>query len=234
MYKPFSDEDGSVKQFGKEIRDSHFMFDSEMTFLNHGSFGGVPRPLFTKQLQVLEKIESNPDCFYEYLALQEWQKAVAKVAKFVGSSPNNLAFIANATSNGTIALQSLNLQKSDGILITNLTHESLSFTATHFARLTGAETYCLDFTFPLVSKQDIIDKYRQILNDTPNIKVAIIDHITSPTAVQMPIKELIDLCRSKNVKSIIDGAHAPGQIPLQLDDWQPDFYSGNCIIIIRN
>ncbi|EDV25899.1 uncharacterized protein TRIADDRAFT_55440 [Trichoplax adhaerens] len=227
MYKPFTHEDGNEKQFGKEIRDCDFMYDPKMTFLNHGAFGGVPRPLFARRLQVLERIESNPDEFFEYLVLQTWQTAVAKVAGFVGSSPSNLTFIPNATSNGTIALQSLNLQQSDGILITNLTHESLRFSAAHFAKLTGAKLYCINFTFPLISKQDIIDKYQEMLNDTPAIKVAIIDHITSPTAVKMPIEELIKLCRTRNVKSIIDGAHAPGQVPLNLDDLQPDFYSGN-------
>ncbi|EDV24109.1 uncharacterized protein TRIADDRAFT_57264 [Trichoplax adhaerens] len=214
-------------KFGKEIRQNDFCYSQHLFILDHGSYGGVPRQVLKVKSKYEEIAEKNPFQWNLNEVLHHWRASIARVAELVGSSSNNLTFVLNATAGVMTALRSTNFTPNDGILINNLTYTSMQYAAQQIAEETGCKVYSVNFTFPIRHSQEIVNSYRQMFDEHPDIKFAIIDYIVSPTAMLMPIKPIIKLARERNIISFIDGAHAPGQIELHLDELGCDYFTGN-------
>lgn len=205
-----------------------FLLDPDVLFLNHGSFGACPRPVFEDYQRWQLKLERQP---VEFLDSRRGLKAnlhVAReaLAKELNTAPDNIAQVSNATTGLNVVIQSLPLQPGDEILTTNHEYNALEKTWIYVARKTGAKVVVMQVDLPLTSAQDFHNAVARGFSE--RTKVLFLSHITSPTALLFPIESLVAEARSRGVFSVIDGAHTPGHIPLDLEAIGADFYSGNC------
>ncbi|WP_240229971.1 aminotransferase class V-fold PLP-dependent enzyme [Devosia lacusdianchii] len=203
-----------------------FLLREDVVFLNHGSFGACPRPVFQAYQNWQLELEGQP---VEFLGrrLSEFMRAPrVALAEELGTSPDNVAGVVNATAGLNIVAQSLDLKPGDQILTTDHEYSALEKTWAYVCRKTGAEVVVVDIPLPLTSEAQFTDT---IVNAFTNrTKVLFLSHITSPTALLFPIERSIAAARERGIWSIIDGAHTPGHIKLDLDAIGADFYSGNC------
>jgi isopenicillin-N epimerase len=205
-----------------------FLLDPEVVFLNHGSFGACPRPVFEDYQRWQLQLERQPVEFLDSrrgLAINLAVVRQAMAAEF-GTTPDNIAAVTNATSGLNIVIQSIPLQAGDEILTTDHEYSALDKTWAYVARKTGAKIVVVDVPLPLTSAEAFHDAVAAGM--TARTKVLFLSHITSPTALLFPIESLIAEARTRGIYSVIDGAHTPGHIPLALDTMGADFYSGNC------
>lgn len=206
----------------------HFLLDPDVVFLNHGSFGACPRPVFEDYQRWQNKLERQPVEFLDSRRglAPNLRVARAALAVEVGSDPQNIAMVSNATTGLNIALQSLPLGEGDEILTTTHEYSALEKTLVFIARRTGATIVTVDIPLPLEAAATFEDAV--LAGMTPRTRVLFLSHITSPTALLFPIERLIAEARQRDIFSVIDGAHTPGHIPLALDALGADVYSGNC------
>jgi isopenicillin-N epimerase len=205
-----------------------FLLDPEVTFLNHGSFGACPRPVFEDYQRWQLTLERQPVAFLDSrrgLATNLLVMREAMATEF-GTTPDNIAAVTNATGGLNIVAQSIPLAPGDEILTTNHEYSALEKTWAFVARRTGAKIVVVDIALPLTSAAAFHDAV--VAGMTERTKVLFLSHITSPTALLFPIESLIPEARRRGILSVIDGAHTPGHIPLSLDALGADFYSGNC------
>ncbi|XP_041370642.1 probable L-cysteine desulfhydrase, chloroplastic [Gigantopelta aegis] len=224
------DLDGLDKnvQFGSYFKHTETSLTKDIVFLNHGSYGTVPKRVAAAQTRYREEMERNPDLWFRQASLDHWLKAVSVLADFFHCHSQDLVLVPNASTGINSVLMSCKLKTGEAILITRLTYGSIQKATSHVTkRFEGTEAVFLDITFPISSAQQIVDLYEECFKSHPNIKLAVIDYITSPSSVVMPVKELITLCHHYSVLSVIDGAHTPGHIPLHLNDLDADFFTGN-------
>lgn len=203
-----------------------FLLREDVVFLNHGSFGACPRPVFQAYQNWQLELEGQP---VEFLGrrLSEFMRAPrVALAEELGTSPDNVAGVVNATAGLNIIAQSLDLKPGDQILTTDHEYSALEKTWAYVCRKTGAEVVVVDIPLPLTSEAQFTDTIVNAFTD--RTKVLFLSHITSPTALLFPIERSIAAARERGIWSIIDGAHTPGHIKLDLDAIGADFYSGNC------
>ena len=212
--------------FGQSLKES-FMFDDSFVYINHGSFGVVPKVVHEKRLQILQDLESNPDVWFRYKYMPLVLSSIDTVASLINCNKDEVVFVENATSGVTTALNSLNLQPNDGLLISSISYENVKFTSDRLCKRDMKATYhILDLTPPYTSKEEVVERYRNYLSNHCDIRVAIVDHITSPSAMLLPVKDIVNVCHEFGVKVIVDGAHAPGQVQIDVNDLGAEFYVG--------
>jgi isopenicillin-N epimerase len=205
-----------------------FLLDPEVTFLNHGSFGACPRPVFEDYQRWQLKLERQPVEFLDSRRGLKTNLLAAReaLAKELHTSPENIAQVSNATTGLNVVIQSLPLKPGDEILTTNHEYNALEKTWAYVSRKTGAKIVVVTVPLPLTSVQQFHDAVAAGFTDRTT--VLFLSHITSPTALLFPVESLIAEARTRGVWSVIDGAHTPGHIPLDLEKIGADFYSGNC------
>jgi isopenicillin-N epimerase len=206
----------------------HFLLDPDVIFLNHGSFGACPRPVFEDYQRWQLTLERQPVAFLDSRrGLAPRLKAAREaLAAELGTSDQNIAMVTNATVGLNVVAHSLALAPGDEILTTDHEYAALEKTWMVVAKRTGAKIVVAEVPLPLVSAEAFHDAIAAKFTD--RTKVLFLSHITSPTALLFPVESLITAARQRRVISIIDGAHAPGHIPLALDALGADFYAGNC------
>jgi isopenicillin-N epimerase len=188
-----------------------FLLDPEVTFLNHGSYGACPAPVFERYQELQRELERNPVEFLGRRFYDLTEEARAALAAFVGARADDLVFVPNATAGLNAVIRSLRLEPGDEVLTTR--HEYGAVTRTW--RFAGA-------TLVDVEPEELATAIG------PRTKAVSVSHITSPTALVLPVEEICAAARAAGVLSIVDGAHAPGQLPLDLDRLGADIYAGNC------
>lgn len=205
-----------------------FLLDPDVLFLNHGSFGACPRPVFEDYQRWQLELERQPVAFLDSRRGLKTNLQVAReaLAKELNTAPDNIAQVQNATTGLNVVIQSLPLKPGDEILTTNHEYNALEKTWAYVARKTGAKIVAVTVPLPLTSVQQFHDAVAA--GFTSRTRVLFLSHITSPTALLFPIETLVAESRKRGVFSVIDGAHTPGHIPLDLDALGADFYSGNC------
>lgn len=208
------------------ISRDEWQLDPEFTFLNHGSYGATPRSVIAEQDRWRVRMEKHPTGFMTYELPTALRAAAAHLAAFVGCNEADLVFVENATVGCNTVLNSLSLSQGDEILVTDHCYAAVRNAADHIARKSGARVVEAEISFPLTGASQIVEAVASKLG--PRSRIAILDHVTSPTAVIFPIHELTALCRSAGVRVLIDGAHAPGMLPLDISSMGVDWYVGNC------
>jgi isopenicillin-N epimerase len=204
----------------------HFLLRDDVVFLNHGSFGACPRPVFeTYQAWQLE-LERQPVAFLGRDLSERTKVPRVALSAFLGTTSENIVGMVNATEGLNIVAQSLDLKEGDEILTTDHEYSALEKTWTYVARRTGAKIVTVKVPMPFVSEAAFTDTLLAAM--TERTKVLFLSHITSPTALVFPIERPIAEARKRGIWTVIDGAHTPGHIPLNLDAMGVDFYSGNC------
>jgi isopenicillin-N epimerase len=202
-----------------------FLLDPNIIFLNHGSFGASPKPVFETYQTWQRKLEEQPVLFLGRSYHELLQTAKEPLAAYLGTFHQNLLFVPNATYGVNLIARSLDLQPGDEILTSNHEYGACDYTWQFLTAKSGARYIHRAIPFPSQTDQEIVKNFWQGV--TPNTKLIYLSHITSPTALRLPVEEIIRRAREAGILTLIDGAHAPGQIPLDLDTLQADFYTGN-------
>jgi isopenicillin-N epimerase len=205
---------------------SQWLLDPDISFLNHGSYGAVPRTVLGEQHRLQQRMERNPN---EFLALElphALRTGADRLAAFVKGAGSDLAFIENATAGCNIVLGSVRLSAGDEILLTDHGYPAIRKAAEHHAARAGAVVVEARVPFPVSDPIEIINAVASRLG--PRTRLVILDHVSSPTAIVFPVRQLTALCHEAGAKVLIDGAHAPGMLSLDIPAIDADWYVGNC------
>jgi isopenicillin-N epimerase len=208
-----------------ELR-SMFLLDPEVIFLNHGSFGACPKPVFDSYQHWQRELERQPVEFIQRRQDDLIDSARGRLASELNVSPDDVVFVPNATSGLNVFARSMKLQPGDEILATDHEYGALNLTWQHVCARTGAKYVQQEIPLPVTTPEAMIETLWQGVTD--RTKVIFLSHLTSPTALIFPVAEICHRAREAGIISIIDGAHAPGQLPLDLTAIGADVYSGNC------
>ncbi|MBW4445822.1 MAG: aminotransferase class V-fold PLP-dependent enzyme [Spirirestis rafaelensis WJT71-NPBG6] len=216
--KNFKLQSSSFQQF--------WSLDTSVTFLNHGSFGACPRTVLEAQQRLREQLEHEPLRFFG----REWEplldEARKKLAEFVGGDAEDLVFVPNATTGVNSVLRSLVFHPEDEILTTNHEYNACRNALDFIASRTGARVVVAKIPFPIESPQEILDAV--IEQVSPKTRLALLDHVTSQTGLIFPLQQLVKQLQQRGVDTLVDGAHAPGMLPLNLLEIGATYYTGNC------
>jgi isopenicillin-N epimerase len=213
----------------------HWALDPNITYLNHGTVGATPRPVLELQQQLRDEMERQPSRFM----LREWmpqagnplpgrprvREAADAVAAFLGASGDDVVFVDNATAGANAVLRSVQLKPGDEVVILELAYGAVINTAFYVARQQNAKLIRIELPPSLNSPEQVVDAVSGALS--PRTRLAVIDHITSESALVMPIAEIVSRCHAKGIPVLADGAHAPGAIPLDIPAIGADWYIAN-------
>lgn len=203
----------------------HFLLRDDVAYLNHGSYGACPKPVFAAYQAAQLELEREPVDFLGRNLQAMLGEVRVEVAKELGTHADNIVGLTNATVGLNIVAQSLDLKPGDQILTTDHEYAALDKTWAYVCRKTGAEIVRVEVPLPLVSEEQFTAAI--LAGMTERTKVLFLSHITSPTALLFPIEGLVAEARKCGIISVIDGAHVPGHMPLDLDALGADFYAGN-------
>lgn len=202
-----------------------FLLDPSVVFLNHGSFGATPRPVFESYQRWQLELERQPVEFLGRRANELLKGAREVLAEYLGTKSENLVYVTNATTGLNMVARSLHLHAGDEVLASDHEYGALDHTWQYLARRDGFTYVRQPIPVPVTTVENFVETFWQGV--TPRTKIIFLSHITSSTALIFPIAEICNRARQQGIFTIIDGAHAPGQIPLSLDALGADFYSGN-------
>jgi isopenicillin-N epimerase len=204
----------------------YFLLDPSIVFLNHGSFGVTPRPVFEEYQNWQLRLEHQPLLFlgreFDGLLLE----SRTALGKYLNANPEDLVYIPNATYGVNIIARSLKLQPDDEIPTTDHEYGACDYTWEFIGEKTEAKYIHRSIPLPVHTKEEIVEQFWQGV--TPKTKVIYLSHITSPTALCLPVNEICRRAREMGILSIIDAAHSPGQMPLDVQQLGADVIFGNC------
>ena len=204
-----------------------FAIDPSVAFLNHGSYGACPRPVIAAQRRWQDALERQPVAFMDPRHLRaRFAEVRAALADELGAQPGDLFWATNATEGLNLVARSLPLGPGDEVLATDHEYAALDKTWDFVCRRTGAQLRRVKVPLPLVSEAEFTDAILAGL--TVRTRVLFLSHVTSPTALVLPVARAVAAAREKGIITVIDGAHAPGLVPLSLGALGADFYAGNC------
>jgi isopenicillin-N epimerase len=220
--------------FGHEMLE-HWMLDPGCTYLNHGTVGATPRRVLAVQQALRDEMERQPSRFMlrELAGHQPapWRgesrirEAARAVAEFVGSRPQDLVFVPNVTTGLNAVLRSVPLAPGDDVLILDLAYGAIALAAGVAARERGAALNTVEMPYPVRDAAGIVEAVASAL--TPRTKLAVIDHVTAQTALVLPVAEIARECHARGVPVLVDGAHAPGSVALDIPAIGADWYAAN-------
>ncbi len=202
-----------------------FLIRDDITFLNHGSFGACPRAVFARYQDWQRQLERQPIAFLLRERTALMADALAKIAAFLHVRADDIVFVTNATSGMNVAVRSLPLGAGDEILTSDHEYGAINRLLEYKAAKTGARIVRHQVALPYTSDEDFVDAL--FAKVTGRTRAIVISHITSPSALILPIAQICRRARGHGILTIIDGAHAPGQLPLDLDAIGADCYAGN-------
>jgi len=205
---------------------SQFLLNPNITFLNFGSFGACPKPIFYDQQKWQLEMETEPVQFIAFKGFEYLKKSREALSEYVHCHPDNLVYTPSPSYAMNIIAKSFKLNLGDEILSTNLEYGALDRTWNYYCKKSGAKYVRQPITLPLTSKEKFIEDFFKGL--TEKTKAIFISQITSTTALIFPVKEICEIAKEKGLFTIVDGAHVPGHIPLDLRDLKADVYTGAC------
>ncbi|MEE8497730.1 MAG: aminotransferase class V-fold PLP-dependent enzyme [Acidimicrobiia bacterium] len=194
---------------------SDWGLDPGIAFLNHGSFGASPGEVLAEQRRLRDRMEANPVQFFAFEVTDLLTDARMPAAEFVGADPNGFAFVANATAGVNTLLRSFPLEAGNEILVTDHGYEACNLAAEHIAARRGASVRFARLPVPATDAQELRTAVLEAV--TAETRIAVIDHITSPTSLVLPVEEIVSDLAALGVATIVDGAHALGQLDLEID-----------------
>lgn len=205
---------------------NEFLLDSDIIYLNHGSFGACPKPVFEVYQEWQRVLERQPVEFLGRRANDLLLESRRRLGDYLGVSPQDLVYFTNPTTAVNMVARSLSLKPGDEILTTNHEYGAMDRTWRFITRKTGACYVVQPIEIPVENEEQIVGKF--FSGVTTRTKVIFISHITSPTALIFPVKQICTIAKQMGILTIVDGAHAPGQIELDLSSIDADIYVGAC------
>ena len=203
----------------------HWTLDPNTVFLNHGSFGACPQEILDYQVQLRQKLESDPVKFMETESKDLWSEALNILSDFINADSDGMAFVTNATSGVNTVLKALDLQPDDEIIVPDHSYQACWNSIDFVTEKTGAKTVVVPLPFPIESDQQIIDTI--LSHTTAKSRLALIDTVTSPTGLLMPFEALTKTLQSQGIDVLLDAAHGPGIVPLNIEELKPAYATGN-------
>ena len=213
------------EQIDKNIA-SCFMLNPDVTYLNHGSFGACPEPIFNSLIKWQKKLEREPVKHLAFDVYDYLEESRAALGAYINCDKEDLAFFPNPSTALNTVLRSLKLEKGDEILTTDHEYGAMDRAWSFLSKKKGIRYIKQKVNLPIKSKEAFINDF--IKGVSEKTKVIFLSQITSSTALVFPVQEICDFARENNIITIIDGAHVPGQIELDIKKMNPDFYSGAC------
>ena len=208
------------------ISPGSWTLDRSITFLNHGSFGAAPKAVLAAQDRYRAEMELEPVRFLGREVVERIDRARARLARFVGAETPDLVFVPNATTGVNSVLRSLRLRPGDEILVTDHGYNACRNAAEFVCEQSDARLVVARVPFPIRSPRQVLEAV--LGGITTRTRLALVDHVTSPTGLVFPVRELCAELSGRGVASLVDGAHAPGMLPLSLADLGASYYTGNC------
>jgi isopenicillin-N epimerase len=203
-----------------------WLLDPAVTFLNHGSFGACPIPVLEVQQQLRHRLERQPLQFFDHDFEPLLDQARDRLAEFVGADSLDLVFVPNATTGVNAVLRSLSFSPDDELLTTNQEYNACRNALNFVAERSGAKIVVANVPYPIESPQQVIESVLKEVSE--KTRLVLIDHVTSQTGLVLPIAPLIQEFRDRGIDTLVDGAHAPGMVPLDLKALGATYYTGNC------
>jgi isopenicillin-N epimerase len=203
----------------------YWILDPNITFLNHGSFGACPKLILDEQTKLRTSLESDPVTFMESTARELWAESLVRLSKFINADSEGMTFVTNATSGVNTVLKSLDLKPNDEIIVLDHSYQACWNAVDFITKKAGAKTVVATIPFPIDSNEQIIEGILQKV--TERTRLALIDTVTSPTGLRLPFEELVSELQSRNVDVLLDAAHGPGIVTLDIKKLDPAYVTGN-------
>jgi isopenicillin-N epimerase len=203
----------------------YWAFDRGLVFLNHGSFGACPKPVLAMQSALRKEMEASPVRFLWRLYETRLQPARTALANFLGANQRDLVFVSNATTAVNAVARSWKLRRGDEILTTNLDYNACRNVLAEVAKAAGAKVVVATIPFPIRHADDLVGTILSCV--TPRTRYAMIDHVTSGSALVLPVARIVRELETRGIDTLVDGAHGPGMLSLNLRNLRPAWYCGN-------
>jgi len=205
---------------------SQFLIRPDITYLAFGSFGACPRPIFEDYQKWQLELESEPAQFMAVNGPAYIKRSRETLAGYINCDANDLVFTTNPSYAINIIAKNLKLDPGDEVLSTNLEYGALDRTWNYYCKKSGAKFVRQKINLPLVSKEQFVEDFFRGL--TERTKAIFISQVTSSTALVFPVKEICEIAKAKGLLTVVDGAHVPGHISLNLAELKADIYTGAC------
>ncbi len=204
----------------------YWSIDPTIEFLNHGSFGACPLPVMKLQQELRHRIERQPLQFFGRDLEELLDRARTELAAFVGANAEDLAFVPNATTGINTVLRSLKFVPGDELLTTNQEYNACRNALNFVAERSGAKIVVAEVPYPIESSEQAVEPILRAVS--PKTRLTLLDHVTSQTGLVFPIAKIIHALTQQNIDTLIDGAHAPGMVAIDLATIGATYYTGNC------
>lgn len=199
--------------------------ERDLAFLNHGSFGACPRAALEAQSELRARMEAQPLRFFVRESLDLLDAARERVGEFVGAQPEDLVAVPNATTAVNAVVRSYPFEAGDEVLVTNHGYGACTHAARHAVEAAGGSVVVAEVPFPVGSAEEIAAAILEHV--TPKTRLALLDHVTSPTALVFPVERLVPELQERAIDCLVDGAHVVGQLPMNLDELGAAYYTSN-------
>lgn len=213
-----------IANFGPGLRE-HFLLEPGMAFLNHGSYGAAPKEVLAAQGEWRRRLESQPVRFMGRELQPALAEARAALARFVGAEPADMVFVENATAGCNAVLRSLKFAAGDELLITDHIYPAVRNTLRHVAAISGAAIAEVALPVPLAGPEAVVEAVTTKLS--ARTRLVVLDLITSPTAAILPVTEIARAARKFGARILVDAAHAPGHVDLDVPSLGAEWVTGN-------
>jgi len=213
----------------------HWMLDPDCTYLNHGTVGATPRRVLHEQQRLRDEMEHHPSRFMlrelngeqpaPWRSASRLREAGDVVAAFVGARSEDLVFVPNVTTGINAVLQSIPLESGDEVVVSDLAYGGIALAAAAACERSGASVRTAHVDYPVREPGHIVEAFVGAL--TPRTRLVVVDHVTAQTALILPVAAVADACHTRGVPVLVDGAHVPGALPLDIASLQVDWYAAN-------
>lgn len=217
--------DASMSLPRKSELSHHWPLDPQTVFLNHGSFGATPSEVLEEQGRFRDLLERDPVRFFEREYSDLWDESRSAVARMLNADVDGMTFVSNATQGVNTVLRSLNLRPGDEIIVPDHSYQACWNAVDYVTRRSGAKTVVVEIPFRVEDPKQVIDLIMEAV--TERTVLALIDTVTSPTGSRMPFEELTNRLQTRGVDVLLDAAHGPGIVPIDLGRLEPAYCVGN-------